>query len=106
MRLVKEKLYDHGIEYIDPSLCGSTIGFRISRSRYRGLNAQVKLSDCNRSIAWEFDGREDDTYKANLAKIDKAISILQWFRRAYVRAFAGHKEWEATHKAKKKAGAR
>lgn len=106
MKLVQEKIYDHGIEYIDPSLCGSSIGFRLSRSRYGGLNGQVQLADCGRKVSWEFDGQEQHTYKANLAKIDKAINILQRFRRAYVSAFAAHEEWTKARKSKKKARAR
>lgn len=97
-RLVDEKIYDHDITYIDPAICGSTVGFQIARTRYGYFDATVRLSDCDRSIKWSFSGNEQGSYKGNVAKIDKAISQLQYFREAYIARFKEHTDWRARSK--------
>lgn len=70
----KRKLIASDIVYIDPLDCGSTIGYAITTGR-GGVRGTINLSDCNRQIEWYFDKNSSSD------KIDKAISILQNFKR-------------------------
>jgi hypothetical protein len=69
--------------YIDPTNCDSQVSYKINYVEYgegadkkKSLNASVLLSDCSRRIDWYFNGDED-----SLEKIDKAIGMLNVFRR-------------------------
>ena len=69
--------------YIDPAGCDSQISYKINKYTYgegadakATINASVLLSDCSRRIDWYFNAKED-----SLEKIDKAIGILNAFRR-------------------------
>lgn len=72
----QKRLVGSEIAYLDPNDCGSTAGYALSWSRYGKLDGCVDLSDCNRHIQWYFYGNNKNT----IAKIDKAISILQNFK--------------------------
>ena len=70
--------------YIDPDDCESEVGYHISTGEYKGktkttysINATVVLADCSRKIAWGFTLEDEE-------KIDKAISMLQEFRKKYI----------------------
>jgi hypothetical protein len=76
-RKEKIKVLATQIEYIAPGFCDSTIGYTITKRRY--LWGNVQLSDCNRKIEWGFSDSPD-----SLVKIDKAIEILQNFRRDFI----------------------
>lgn len=75
--------------YIDPTSCGSVVGYRVSIDEYKpktedpqySLDAHVELSDCNRKIEWSFSSDED-----SLEKIDKAINVLRNFRKELIAA--------------------
>jgi hypothetical protein len=69
--------------YIDPLHCGSTISFRACISCWNALTMEVKLTDCNRQIIWEF--REENA-NPPLAKIDRAIAALSEAREAWIKA--------------------
>ena len=75
---IRRKVLASEIHYLDPADCGSVIGYAIVRGRR--LSASVTLSDCNRQIEWWF-GKD-----VPLAKVDIAISTLQNFRTALVKA--------------------
>jgi len=72
--------------HIDPIDCDSTVSYRILRNshedsktgetRFR-ISATVQLADCSRKIDWYFGG----DHKQQLAKIDKALSMLRQFRK-------------------------
>jgi hypothetical protein len=70
--------------YLDPVDCDSFIAYKVVRSLY--LTACVTLSDCTRSIQWYFGDSKDSIYK-----IDKAITLLQGFKKSLVEA-QKHKE--------------
>jgi hypothetical protein len=70
------------IEFIDPSDCGSTVGYSITRKDLVRVSAEIYLSDCNRKIEWYFSGERPES----IQKIDSAIEILQEFRQKYVDA--------------------
>jgi len=75
--MAKRKLIASEIAYLDPVDCGSTVGYTLIWDRLGHIEGTVDLSDCNRHIQWYF-------YKGNknsMEKIDKAISVLQNFRR-------------------------
>ena len=78
--MTKRKLYASGIAYLDPLDCGSSIGYVVCRGR-RGLYGDVHLTDCDRKIAWYFSKDAK-----SIAKIDKAIEILNQFREEFVKA--------------------
>lgn len=74
--------------YLDPTDCGSTVGYRAWVEEYRNDNPDAKdktasysmyacvdLSDCSHKIEWLF--REEDSVE----KLDRAIGLLQKFRR-------------------------
>lgn len=74
--------------YLDPSECGSEVGYYITTSDYTdkktgkteySINATVSLADCNRKIDWSFHSEAVD-------KIDEAIAMLQEFRKKYLTA--------------------
>ena len=74
------------IRYIDPMDCGSSIGYTITK-RYAIVSGAVTLTDCNRIIQWYFQG--DD--RKEVDKIDRAISILQNFKRDWESAIKKNK---------------
>ena len=68
--------------FIDPLSCGSTILYRIYDSdnySHSEFSGSISLSDCSRSIQWEFG-----TDKESFEKIDRAISALKGFRKGLV----------------------
>jgi len=73
MQRKTRKLVKANITHIDPLNCNSTIGYTIIEGR-RGLYADMDLSDCGRKIPCGV-----------LAKIDKAIAIMQEFRTEWLR---------------------
>lgn len=72
----------HKIVMIDPTDCGSTVGYSIVRRVSRGTSATIDLADCNRKIQWYFSARD----ASPTAKIDAAITLLQEFRAAWLKA--------------------
>jgi hypothetical protein len=75
--------------FIDPSDCGSEVGYYITTSEYTdkktqkteySMSATVMLSDCARKIDWSFRPDTEDS----VDKIDAAISMLQEFRKKYI----------------------
>ena len=74
------------IKYIDPIDCGSSVGYTITK-RYTRVSGAVSLTDCNRIIQWYFQG--DD--RKEVDKIDRAISILQNFKRDWESAIKKNK---------------
>lgn len=87
VKTVKPKLLADRSVHIDPLHCGSTIGYRLGLSKYNVLTMGVRLTDCNKVIAWEFDDYTDGTVE----KFDEAISMLQEARQIWVRELAAHK---------------
>ena len=79
------KLIKANITHIDPLNCNSTIGYTIIERRGLGLYADMDLADCGRKITWGFAKRDGNGV---LAKIDKAIAIMQEFRTEWLRAVA------------------
>jgi len=73
------------IALIDPLDCGSSVGYVITKSRH-GLSAEIELTDCNRKIQWYFSSDV-----GAVAKIDKAINLLENFRAAFIKARRGRK---------------
>ena len=65
--------------FIAPAECGSTIMFSTVDSGYEGdsIETTIQLTDCSRMISWNFP-----CSTAGIAKIDKAIKILQDAREA------------------------
>ena len=82
MKKRTRKLLASEIVMIDPMDCGSTIGYVIRESRY-GLSAEMALSDCNRKIEWYFSRSESNSA---VAKIDRAIAVMNNFRAAFIKA--------------------
>ena len=78
--MIKRHLYASETAYIDPLDCGSTVGYRLRKGR-RGVTATVDISDCNRKIEWYFSNDPD-----SVAKISKAIEILQNFQKQFLKA--------------------
>jgi len=78
---------------LDPTSCGSMIGYTIVLNG-ESLVGEVTLTDCNHMINWSFGD-----YEGGVEKVDAAISILSEFRKHYVKAEA---EAEALKKKKKK----
>lgn len=70
--------------YIDPGDCGSIIAFEIHTGR-RGLMGNIDLSDCNRKIQWYF------SKETGSKKITEAISLLEEFRIAWLKALKHRK---------------
>lgn len=83
---VKPKLLADRSVHIDPLHCGSTIGYRLSISRYNSLSMAVRLASCDKLIQWDFDDYTDGTVE----KFDEAISMLQEARRIWVKELAAH----------------
>jgi hypothetical protein len=81
MQRKTRKLVKANITHIDPLNCNTTIGYTIIEGR-RGLYADMDLSDCGRKIPWGFAKRDGNGV---LAKIDKAIAIMQEFRTEWLR---------------------
>lgn len=79
---MKRELFAQNIQYLDPLNAGSVIGYVINKNARGRLRGEMNLSDCSRKIDWYFDQEE------GLAKIDKAIALLQEFRTAWVAAKA------------------
>lgn len=77
-------------EWIDPTDCGSIIGYRIYRSD-KYLTASMTLSDCHRIIEWWFNSDSPEITKNSLEKIDNAIRILTEFKKEFVKATKGAK---------------
>jgi hypothetical protein len=71
------KVVATGSAWIDPVGCDSTISYKVVK--HTRLSGQVDLSDCNRKISWWFRNEPE-----SVVKIDKAISMLQEFRAAFV----------------------
>ena len=82
MKKRTRKLLASEIVMIDPMDCGSTIGYVIREDRY-GLSAEMALSDCNRKIEWYFSRSESNSA---VAKIDRAIAVMNNFRAAFIKA--------------------
>ena len=74
---VKEKLYAQDSAMLDPLHCGSNISYVIAAKRR--FWAELYLTDCNRKIQWDFNDE-----KESITKIDKAIEMLQNFRRQLI----------------------
>jgi hypothetical protein len=72
----KRKLIASDIVMLDPMDCGSDVAYVVGLNRYGKVYGDISLSDCNRKITWYFD-------KNDIAKIDKAVAILQSFRKIY-----------------------
>ena len=80
----KTKVLASRIEYLSPTDCDSTVGYKITSRKY--FNAQMSLTDCNRKIEWFFDSDAD-----GLKKIDNVVDIVTSFRAAYLAARAKFK---------------
>lgn len=77
-------------EWIDPTDCGSIIGFRI----YKGgeyLTAIMTLSDCHRIIEWWFNSDSPNKTKESLDKINNAIRLFTEFKKEFIKATKGAK---------------
>jgi hypothetical protein len=69
--------------YIDPINCNSTVSYKVIHGSRR-IWADVQLADCNHKIEWYFGSSS----KESLAKVNKAIEILEEFRDALTAAYA------------------
>lgn len=75
--------------YIDPADCDSKVSYKItgdSEDEGERVSATVQLSDCNRTIDWYFNARNENS----ISKIDNAIKALTQFRKAYSVALTAH----------------
>lgn len=82
------KAYAANVKYIDPSDCGSTVGYRIHNNRtedfeYHYAYADVEIADCGRKVNWSFNF---ENFEDSLVKVDNAIVMLQEFKREFVKA--------------------
>ena len=86
MRTRKEpKVYAAEATYLDPADCGSIVAYEIHEHRSRGFSAMIDLSDCSRKIQWYF------SEPTGVRKIDKALQVLQNFRREYIKVISRRK---------------
>ena len=70
-RNVKEKVFGEGHVFLDATDCGSTVSFRVYRTRWNAIGGNIVLTDCNRKIEWAlYEARDFES------KIDKVIDIL------------------------------
>jgi hypothetical protein len=79
------KIYASQAAFIDPGACDSTIAYTVTARRR--LVGSINLSDCNRKIVWWFDNDDLST-----KKIDKALEMLQNFRRDFLLARQQYKK--------------
>jgi len=79
------KLVASDSTYLDPLNCDSTISYKIINGPRRTWG-NVQLADCTRKIEWYFRTNEP------LEKIDRAIAILEKFRKDLAVARAERKE--------------
>lgn len=77
-----EQVLETDVAYIDPARCASRIGFRVRTGYRKRVCGEIELTDCDRGIRWNMD---DGTYRQQLDKIDRAITMLQKARAAWVR---------------------
>lgn len=68
------KVLSQNVQYIDPTDCGSMVGFRIVDEDYDtpSIQATITLTECSRMVSWGISC--DD---AGLKKISAAIDVLQ-----------------------------
>jgi hypothetical protein len=85
----------HNSAYIDPLDCDSTVSYKVI-DRPGRTTGSVQLADCSRKIEWYFNGDENP-----VKKIDKAIEMLEEFRKA----FTGAQRARRTRKPKAKLSA-
>lgn len=72
--------------FIDPENCGSSVGYYITVIEYTPkdkpieytIQATVVLADCTHKLDWSFGG------EGSVEKLDRALSILQEFRKKYI----------------------
>lgn len=74
------------IIYIDPNDCGSTLGYRVEDSLdpkkdHSYIDFTMDLSDCQRSIAWNFWVRHEHGEDA-MVKMDRIIKLFKEARAA------------------------
>lgn len=72
-------------EWIDPSDCGSIIGYRIYRSG-EYLTASMTLSDCHRIIEWWFNSDTPQATQNSMDKINNVIRLMTEFKKEFVKA--------------------
>lgn len=71
--------------FIDPQVCGSSIGYYITIDEYKpkdkpveySLSSTVVLADCSHKLVWNFS-------EGDVEKIDAAIYMLQEFRKKFL----------------------
>lgn len=75
------KLFASMSRYIDPTDCGSEVGYRIFRTQWGNLQGSIRLTDCSKSCTWELCSTG-----GGFAKLQEAIDILKLAQSAWVNA--------------------
>lgn len=96
-KTIKPKLLAERSIHIDALHCGSTVGYRLGLSRYNVLTMGVRLTDCTKTISWEFD----DYAEGTIEKFDRAIAILQEARRIWTTELYAHNAKKRRRRGKK-----
>ena len=81
MKKRTRKLLASEIVMIDPMDCGSSVAYTLRRNSRNHMSGEIDLADCSRKIQWYFGDQDSD-----LAKIDRAIAVLNNFRAAFIKA--------------------
>ncbi len=68
----------HGIAFIDPADCGSTVGYRFTEDHYSGVHGTIVITECTRTITWNIYCEDE----SGITKLDNAIAMLMKARLA------------------------